>query len=81
LKEFNWRLTLAALLVGLGFIGIWVASLFPVALATFTRDTIVLLRPSDAVLATTTFIMLAGVVLTSIQLAAIIDHLMKSQQH
>lgn len=81
MKEFNWRLSLVTLVLGLGLIGIWLGSLFPIALATFTRETIVLVRPSDAVLTVTTFIMLLGVALTSIQLAAIIDHVVKGNQH
>ncbi|GEM_PF-6062030 len=69
-KVLKW-ITLAALLIGS-----WLASLMSLTLAEATRGSIVLFHPSDWYIVISTFLMLSGVVLLSIQLVSVINYLM-----
>lgn len=76
-EKFNWKTTLFSLAAGAFLIGIWLFTLASIAVATFTRRAVILYEPSEIEIVGATFLMLLGVVITSIQIAGILEQLVK----
>jgi hypothetical protein len=79
MRRLNWPVAILSLLAAMALIGIWASSLLSISLATFTRESVVLFHPSEEMIAATTFLMLGGIVLLSIQVAHIIEELLKGR--
>ena len=77
--KFNWRRTLAFIVVALLLIGAWLAGLASEALITITRGSFTLFEPTNTYMVVATFAMLLGVVLLSIQVASILEHVIKGK--
>ncbi|MBI2854533.1 MAG: hypothetical protein HYX87_06405 [Chloroflexi bacterium] len=81
LAAFTWRKTIAYAVLALASIGVWISMLASIAIAEMTRGELVLFRPSSAAILVATFLMLAGVVLLSIQIVSILNLLTQSDKH
>lgn len=79
MPPFNWKRTLGALVVGAVLIGMWFILETTVPLNAITRGETVIATPPDVAIVAVTFLMLIGVVLVSIQLAAVFEELLKTQ--
>jgi hypothetical protein len=76
MKKFNWVVALGSIAVSVAMIGLWLMLLSSTALSTITRHSLVIFEePPGSVWAFSTFLMLAGVTIMSIQVAAIGEHL------
>ena len=73
---FRWGRALRWLLLSLLMIGNWVFALGVIAISQMTRGSVELLDPPNSYVVISTFIMLAGVVLLSIQLVSVVNHVM-----
>ncbi|MDP2718456.1 MAG: hypothetical protein U1D67_05995 [Dehalococcoidia bacterium] len=72
--SFNWKKTLFFASISVITITLWVFWLASLAIATYTRESIVLSTPTNQALVISTFFMLAGLVLLSIQIVNIVEH-------
>lgn len=77
--RFNWRRPLAFIAVALLLIAPWLAGLVAEALVTITRGSFSLFEPSNTYMVVSAFAMLLGVVLLSIQVAAILERVIKGK--
>ena len=73
---FRWGKVGGWLFLATVLIGSWLFALASIAVAEITRGGVVLFRPSNTYIVASTFLMLVGVVLLSIQLVAVVNYLM-----
>jgi len=73
---FPWGKVVGWLFLATVLIGSWLFALVSIAVAEITRGALVLFRPSNTYIVASTFLMLAGVALLSIQLVAVVNYLM-----
>lgn len=78
-RKFNWANALFFLALSGALIAPWVAILLARALSAISRDAIVLFDAPELVVALATLVMLGGVVLFSIQVAAIVEELVHGE--
>lgn len=79
MKTMNWKLTIGALMAGAAGISVWLFMLVSEAVATQTREDVILIHPTTRIVLFSTALMLTGVVLISIQVARIVEYLMKKE--
>ncbi|MBI4295366.1 MAG: hypothetical protein HY669_04280 [Chloroflexi bacterium] len=80
MKKFNWRTALLTIAVAGLLIGSWLFMLVSETLITVSRGRLVMLEPTSTYMVVTTFAMLLGVVLLSIQIASILEYAVKGKQ-
>lgn len=77
MKSVNWVTVASVLLLGAVLVGAWLVNLVSISLAEITRNGFVLFRPTEGLIVITTFAMLAGVAILSIQVGTVVEHLLK----
>lgn len=73
---FRWSKVLKWIVLAGALISTYVAALAAIVIKEVSRGTIVIFQPSDTYIVVSAFLMLAGVVLLSIQLVSVINFLM-----
>ncbi len=79
MKELNIKATIIALAAAFAGIGIWLSMLASEAVATITRDSVVMFTPPAPLLIVATGLMLGGGAMIAIQIATIYEKLHKAK--
>lgn len=77
MKSMNWVTVASVLLLGAVLVGGWLAVLGSMSLAEITRNSLVIIHPTEGLIVLTTFAMLAGVAILSIQIGSVVERIIK----